>query len=212
MKNTYAIIKEWMNKDETLWVASKLGLDPNVEFKLISSINMTHPSLKEVLDKTNPRDTNPWEILDNKTSNECHRHGIMETMFPPIDIHEETPSELEKEDDINEHGSYIMNTSLNPHSYEKYLELIGLSTTTHEIFNPRILFVTKDFKRVVVDAYVYHKYYRSHSVNLEISTRRLVSEGKPLYQLEAQLEGFPRTSFVLKQALLRDNMSFHLLL
>jgi hypothetical protein len=185
MKNTYDIVKEWMNKDETLWVASKLGLDPNGEFKLISSINMTHPSLEEVLDKTNPRDTNPWEILDNKTSNECHRRGLMETMFPPIDIHEETPSELGKEDDINEHGSYIMNTSLNPHSYEKSPELIGLSTTTHEIFNPLILSVTKDFKRVVVDAYVYHKYYRSRSVNLEIGTRRLVSEGKPLHQLEA---------------------------
>jgi hypothetical protein len=32
-------------------------------------------------------------------------------MFSSIDIHEETPLELEKEDDINEHGSYIMNTS-----------------------------------------------------------------------------------------------------
>jgi hypothetical protein len=46
MKNTYAIIKEWMDKDEALWVASKLGLDPNGEFKLIFSINMTHPSLE----------------------------------------------------------------------------------------------------------------------------------------------------------------------
>jgi hypothetical protein len=34
----------------------------------------------------------------------------METMFPHIDIHEETPIELEHEDNINEHESYIMNT------------------------------------------------------------------------------------------------------
>jgi hypothetical protein len=170
MKNTYAIVIEWMDKDKALWVASKLGLDPNGEFKSISSTNMTYPSLEEVLDKTNPRDINPWEILDNKTSNECHRRGIIETMFLPIDIHEETPSELEKEDDINEHRSYIMNTSLKPHSYEKSPKLIGLSTTTHVIFNSLILSVPKDFERVVVDAYVYHKYYRSHSVNLEIGT------------------------------------------
>ena len=36
----------------------------------------------------------------------------METMFSPIDIHEETPLELENEDNIDEHGSYLMNTLL----------------------------------------------------------------------------------------------------
>ena len=74
---------------------------------------MTHPSLEKALDDINLRATNPWEILDNKTSNEYHKHGMMETMFPPIDIHEETPLELEKEDNINEHGNYLMNTSSN---------------------------------------------------------------------------------------------------
>ena len=67
--------------------------------------------MDEALDEINSRVTNPREILDNKMSNECHRYGMMETMFPPIDIHEETPLELEKEDNINEHGSYFMNTS-----------------------------------------------------------------------------------------------------
>ena len=150
-----------MDKDKTLWVESKLDLDPNGELKSISLINMTHLSLDEVLDEINPRATNPWEILDNKMSNECHRHGMMETMFPPIDIHEETPSELEKEDNINEHGSYFMNTSSNPCSHEKSVERISLSIATHKIFNPLILPVHKDFERVVVDAYVYHKYYKS---------------------------------------------------
>jgi hypothetical protein len=60
-----------MNKDETLWIGSKLGLDPNGGLKLISSMNMTHPCLEKALDETNPIDTNPWEILDNKTSDEC---------------------------------------------------------------------------------------------------------------------------------------------
>ena len=75
---------------------------------------MTHPSSEEALDKINLRATNLWEILDNKMTNECHRHGMMETMFPPIDIHEETPLELEKEDYIDEQGSYFMKTSSNP--------------------------------------------------------------------------------------------------
>ena len=63
--------------------------------------------MDEALDKINPRVTNPREILGNKMTNECHRHGMMETMFPPIDIHEETPLELKKEDDIDKHGSYL---------------------------------------------------------------------------------------------------------
>jgi hypothetical protein len=76
-----------MDKDEPLWLGSKLGLYPNGELKSISSINMTHSSWEKALDETNPRDTNPYEILDNKMSNECHRHGMM-TMMPPLDIHE----------------------------------------------------------------------------------------------------------------------------
>jgi hypothetical protein len=62
-----------------------------------------------------------------------------------------------------------MYTSSNPHSYEKSPESIGLSNiATHEISNPLILPVHKDFERVVIDAYVYHKYCRSRCVNLKI--------------------------------------------
>ena len=75
-----------------------------------------------------------------------------------LDIHEESTLELEREDDINEQGSYIMIISSNPCSHGKSPELIGLSTTTHEIFNPLMLLVHKNFERVVVDAFVYHKY------------------------------------------------------
>ena len=163
MKNSYAIAKEWMDKDEALWVESKLGLDSNCELKSISFTNMTHPSLEEALDEINPRATNPWEILDNKTSKECHRHGMMETMFSPMDIHEESPLEFKKEDYIIKHGSHFINTSSDPCSHKKSFESFGLfKIATHKIFNPLILPVHKDFERVVVDAYVYHKYCKSH--------------------------------------------------
>ena len=82
-----------MDKDEALWVESKLDLDPNGELKSISLINITHPSLEEALVKITPKVTNPREILDNKITNECHRHGMMETIFPHIDIYEETTVE-----------------------------------------------------------------------------------------------------------------------
>jgi hypothetical protein len=75
------------------------------------------------------------------------------------------------EDDINEHGSYFMNTSLNPCLHEKSFESIGLSKIViHEISTPSCFLFIKNFKRVVVDAYVYHKYYKSCCVNLEIGT------------------------------------------
>ena len=110
---------------------------------------MTHPSLEEALDKINLRVTNPREILDNKMTNECHRYGMMETMCPPIDIHEETTLEPKKEDDINKHGSYFMNISSNPSSHEKSPESIGLSNiATHEIFNPLTVPVHKIFEKV----------------------------------------------------------------
>ena len=73
-----------MDKDKALLLESKFGLNPNSEFKSTSLINITHPNLDEALDKTNTRITNPREILDNKMTNECHRHGMIEIMFPPI--------------------------------------------------------------------------------------------------------------------------------
>jgi hypothetical protein len=142
-----------LDKAKSLRVEPKPDLDPKGELKSISLINMTHPSLEEALDKINLRVTNPKKILD---------------------IHEESTLELEKEDDINEHGSYFMNTSSNPCSHKKSSESIGLSNiSTQEIFNPLMLFVHKKFERVVVDAFVYHKYYKSHCVVgmvLEIGT------------------------------------------
>jgi hypothetical protein len=70
--------------------------------------------------------------------------------------------------------------------------------------------VHKDFKWVVVDAYVYHKYYRSRCVNLEIGTQRLGLKGKPLHQLEHNSKVSQGRACVLKQEILRDNMGFHL--
>jgi hypothetical protein len=171
MKNSFAIVKEWMEGDEALVLASELGLDSNGELKSISSINMIHPSSEEALDETNSRGINSWEILEDKTSNECHRHAIIDTNLLPIDTHE---VEFEKRDQMNEHENYFINTPSNPCSDEKSSGFIGLSNVaTHEIINPLMLPVPKNFKRVVVDVYVYHKYCRS-GCNLDISAQRLM--------------------------------------
>jgi hypothetical protein len=179
-KDSYVVAsKEWMDKAETFMVEPNPILDPNGELKSISVINITHTSLDEALDKINPRVTSPREILD---------------------FHEESTLELEKEDDIDEHGSYFINASSNLCSHEKSPELIGLSTTKHDIFNPLILPVHKNFERVVVDAFVYHKYCKSRCIvgmNLEIGTQTLLLKGKPLHH-QTQFEGFPRMGFCPK--------------
>ena len=78
---------------------------------------MTHPSSEEALDKITSRVTNPREILDNKMTNECHRHGMMESIFLPIDIHKEPTLESKMEDDITSMEAI----SLTPHQIHAHM-------------------------------------------------------------------------------------------
>jgi hypothetical protein len=127
-----------MDKEEAL-MESNLDLASNGEVSTPFE-DETHPSLEEALDKTNSRVTNPSKILN---------------------------IQIGDEDDINEHETYCITTSLNPCSYETSPNSIGLSNPiTFEISNPLILSVCKNFKRVVVNAYVYHKYYKSRMAGL----------------------------------------------
>ena len=63
------------------------------------------------------------------------------------------------------------------------LDQLVSNIITHEILKPLILPINKIIKRVVVDAYVYHKYYRSRC-NLDMGAQRLMFERKPPHQLE----------------------------
>ena len=149
--------------------------NPKDELKSISLIPMTHPSLEEdshcheegsvhPLIKLNPRAPNSRKILDNERSIECHWYGMMEIMFLPMDIHKTLTLKLEKEEDNDEHESYILTIPLNPCVHEKSSKSIFLSTTiTFKIYNSFMLLVHKNSKREVVDAFVYHKHCKSRS-------------------------------------------------
>jgi hypothetical protein len=122
-----------MDNEEAL-MESNLDLASNGEISTPFE-DETHPSIEEALDETNPRVTNSNEILN---------------------------IQIGDEDDINERENYSITISLKPCSYETSLNSIGLSNLTiFKISNPLILSSYKNFKRVVVDAYVYHKYCRS---------------------------------------------------
>ena len=75
----------------------------------------------------------------------------------------ETPNiKIGDKDNINEHGIYFIATSFTPCSYATSSQSFGLSNiTTFDISNPLFLSIYKNFKRAVVDAYVYIKYCRS---------------------------------------------------
>ena len=85
----------------------------------------------------------------------------------------ETPNiQIGDEDNINEYGIYFIATSFTPCSYATSSQSIGLSNITiFEISNPLFLSIYKNFKRAVVDAYVYNKYCRSRWVDLDIGQR-----------------------------------------
>ena len=125
-------------------------------------INKTHPSLEKALDETNLRDINSWEILENKISNKCHRHEIIEAHLLPIDNHEETPLEFEKGDHIVEHVNYFIKKPYQTHAHMRnLLEQLVSNIITYEILNPLILPTNKIIKRVAIDTNVHHKYCRS---------------------------------------------------
>ena len=70
---------------------------------------------------------------------------------------ESAPPLPKTEDSIDEHGSYFLTIPSIPCSYEKSLELVYISAITSKVYNPYLLLVHKNFERVVVDAFVYHK-------------------------------------------------------
>jgi len=103
-----------MEEDEVLALESKLGLNSNVELTSISLINITQPCLENALEETNLGDINSWEILENKISNKCHRHEIIDANLLHIDNHEETPLEFEKGDHIFEYVNYFIKHPIRP--------------------------------------------------------------------------------------------------
>jgi hypothetical protein len=81
-----------------------------------------------------------------------------------LNCHKNERAPPETEGIIDEHGSYFLTIPSNPCSYEKSPKSICNSAITCQIYNPFLIFVHKNFKRVVVDTFVYHKFYKFHGV------------------------------------------------
>ena len=71
--------------------------------------------------------------------------------------------ETERRDSIDEHESFTFETLQLSFSILKYSEFVSLSITCLYVGHNHLLILTyKLFKRIVVDAYVYRKYCKSH--------------------------------------------------
>jgi hypothetical protein len=63
---------------------------------------------------------------------------------------------------INKNGSFTLDLSQEPCLHHVSLESATLSTqSTHQNYNHLMVLLCKKFRRMVVDAYVHHKYCRS---------------------------------------------------
>ena len=97
-----------------------------------------------------------------------------------MDIHETLTLESKRRDSINEHESFAFETPRVSCSLSKSPESITLSAKCfYEDCNHLLILVSKLFKRMVVDAFVYHKYCKSRGCTV-----------KPTLQLELQRSMF----------------------
>ncbi|OEL37272.1 hypothetical protein BAE44_0001709 [Dichanthelium oligosanthes] len=81
-----------------------------------------------------------------------------------MDILGASTLEPEKEGFINEHESFILEEPQDPCSPKKSSESrIHCAKSTYESYNHLMLLDHETFKRMVVDAFVYHEYCKSRS-------------------------------------------------
>ena len=95
---------------------------------------------------------------------ECHRQEMIDEYVWSMNILEGPTLESKKEDHVDEHQSYILEEPQDPCFREKSLDSIFLSTaSTYASYTHPILLFYQILKRMVVDAFVYHKYSKARS-------------------------------------------------
>jgi hypothetical protein len=95
---------------------------------------------------------------------ECHKQEIMDEYVWSMGILKGSTLESKKEDHVDEHQSYILEEPQDPRLHEKSLESIfPCATYTYESYTHPMLLFYQILERMVVDAFVYQKYYKARS-------------------------------------------------
>ena len=106
----------------------------------------------------------PMEDKDENPLVECHKQEIMDEYVWSMDILEGSTLESKKEDHVDEHQSYILEEPQYPCLHEKSPESIfPCANYTYESYTHPMLLFYQILERIVVDAYVYHKYSKARS-------------------------------------------------
>ena len=101
----------------------------------------------------------PSMPTNNVSSKYVFRGELMSiSLVEDLNYDEKESAPPEMKDFINEHGSYFLTIPSIPCSYEKFPKSLCISTITSKVYNPYVLPVHKNFERVVVNAFVYHKF------------------------------------------------------
>jgi hypothetical protein len=95
--------------------------------------------------------------------------SLKEQNFHAMDMPKATTLET-KQESTNEHVHFSFETSHVPCSFLRSLEFVSLLTTCpYEDPNHLLILVSKLFKGMVVDAYVYHKHCKYHSGTMKLA-------------------------------------------
>ena len=106
----------------------------------------------------------PMEDEDENPLVECHKQEIMDEYVWSMDILKGSTLESKKEDHVDEHQSYILEEPQDLRFHEKSQESIFPSTNcTYESYTYSMLLFYQILERMVVDAFVYHKYSKARS-------------------------------------------------
>jgi hypothetical protein len=134
---------------EVKFITTFIPLSPSLELKTCPS---SHPNIvfKSGLDSIDAS-------LENKNSR-------------AMDIGETPTLESKRRDSVDNHESFTFETPHVSCSISKYPEFVSLSITCfYEGHNHLLILVYKLFKRMLMDAYIYHKYCKSHGCTMVLT-------------------------------------------
>ena len=95
---------------------------------------------------------------------ECHRQEMIDEYVWSMDILERSNLESKKEDHVDEYQNYFLEEPQDPRFREKSPDSIFPSTNcTYESYTHPMLLFYQILVRMVVDAFVYHKYSKARS-------------------------------------------------
>ena len=104
------------------------------------------------------------EDEDGNPHVECHRQEMIDKYVWSMDILKGSTLESKKEDHVDEHQGYILEEPPDLRFHEKSRKSIfSFAACTNESCNHPMFLLHQTFKRMVVDAFVYHKYSKANS-------------------------------------------------